>query len=385
VTRPPGLNGPVHIVGVGGGAMSAIAAILREQGVAVSGSDLRPSPVLDRLAAAGVKVAVGHRAGNVGAAGVVVRSTAVPDENPELIEAARRGIPVLSRAEALAALLSGRTALGVTGTHGKTSTAAMAALVLREAGFDPGFLVGADITQLGGNAAAGSGPLFVVEADESDGTFLVLPLTSGLVTNVERDHLDHFGSLEALRRSMAEFVERIPGRAIVGSDDPFLAGLIGPVRYGSGADDDYRLERWEPDGFGAKVAVGTPLGPLEFVLHVPGRHFALNAVGAIALAAEAGAPVEAAAAALDGYRGVTRRFEWKGEAGGVMVVDDYAHNPGKVEATVAAAPSLDILYEPDPDGLVERVARLVRPGDIVVTMGAGDITDLAPLLLRRLG
>lgn len=437
----------IHIIGVGGGAMSAMAVVLSAWGADVSGSDQRPSRALERLRSAGIRVTRGHDPANLADARLVVRSRAVRDSNPEVVAARAAGIRVWERTEALAEMVSGSRAVGVTGTHGKTSTTAMLTLILRAAGLDPSFIVGEEITELGTNAHAGAGDLMVVEADESDGTFLALPLEAGLVTNAEPDHLDHFGDLRRLRAAMATFVERLPGPRLVCADDHFLATLPNTLRYGSKGEVEYRLEACEPRGLGSWVVISTPVGRVSFPLAVAGRHFALNATGAAGLALELGAPLEAVESALSRFRGVGRRFEVRGHAAGITLVDDYAHLPTEVAETIraarplgrrvvavfqphlysrtealwpdfgpafaeadhvvitdvfaaredprpgvtgrlvadaaaAAGPAVD--YEPDRSRLAARVAALAQEGDIILTMGAGDITDLADELLPLL-
>ncbi|MHB1598360.1 MAG: UDP-N-acetylmuramate--L-alanine ligase [Acidimicrobiales bacterium] len=332
--------GHVHVVGVGGAGMSAIAAVLLAMGGEVSGSDLKHGPALERLAALGAMVGVGHSAANVAGADAVVLSTAIPADNPEVIEARRLGVPVLTRAEALAAIAERRRLVAVSGTHGKTTTSSMLALVLVAADLQPSFIVGGDVNQIGTNAVWGDGEWLVVEADESDGTFLALAPEIAVVTSVEPDHLDHYGSLAALEAAFKRFLESASGAAIVCADDAVARSLAPPgaLRYGFSPAADLRIVDFAGGrsdvSFGLALH-GEHLGQLS--LPVPGAHNALNATAAFAAAREVGAGVEAVQSALARFAGVARRFEFRGEAGGVTFVDDYAHLPGEVAATLAAA------------------------------------------------
>jgi UDP-N-acetylmuramate--alanine ligase len=343
---PPGIGDPdvvrrVHIVGVGGAGMSAIATVLHAMGHEVTGSDLRESGVTERLRSLGIGVVIGHDAANVGAAGLVTHSTAVAATNPEVAEAHRRGIPVLTRAETLAGIAARKRCIAVAGTHGKTTTASMLALILVEAGLHPSFLIGGDVNEIGTNAVWDVGEWIVVEADESDGTFLHLAPDIAIVTNVEADHLDHYGSFGAVRTAFVEFLDAADHR-VVGSDDA-EARTIGQA---AGAD----LVGLDEDATHLMTAVATGrssiafdlLGPdRELVAHlsvaVPGIHNAKNAAVAAVAALTAGADPEAAARALARFGGVARRFEFRGELDGVTFVDDYAHLPTEVAAALAAA------------------------------------------------
>ena len=333
----------VHVVGVGGAGMSAIAEVLVSMGHTVSGSDLKASSGLERLAALGVDVRVGHAADQVGGADLVTRSTAVPDDNPECRATLERGIPLLSRAEVLGAISGLRDTIAVAGTHGKTTTASMLALVLREAGLRPSFIIGGDVNEIGTGAAWDEGSIFVVEADESDGSFLRLSTRYGLVTNLEPDHLEHHGGFEALLEAFDRFVEAVEGPVVVGVDDEEGAALA--ARHGTGTvgtsdGADWRLsdvqESWEGVRF---TLAGPTTGAFSLDLPVPGLHNARNAAAAAAVAVHAGAEPPDVAGALARFGGVARRFEHRGRVGGVVLVDDYAHLPTEVVATLETARS----------------------------------------------
>lgn len=331
----------IHVIGIGGAGMSAIAAVLATMGHRVTGSDLRASPALDRLRARGVGTTIGHAAENVGDVDVVAVSTAIPGDNSELLAARRRAIPVLSRAEILAAVSASRPSVAVAGTHGKTTTSAMLALILIEAGEHPSFIIGGDVEQLGGGAGWDSGELFVVEADESDGTFLELPRFAAVVTNVEPDHLEHYGSFGQLVSGFRRFMAETPGPVVGCGDDPVSAKLaeeVGAVTYGSRATDTYRITDLTSGREGSRYQLsrhGEDLGPVE--LPVSGAHNALNSAGAVAMALELGSDFASCQRALAGFAGVARRFEFRGQAADVEFIDDYAHLPTEVEAALATA------------------------------------------------
>jgi UDP-N-acetylmuramate--alanine ligase len=455
--------GSVHFVGIGGAGMSGIARILLARGVPVSGSDARGSATADALRALGAAVYIGHGAGNVGSdVDTVVVSTAIRDANPEVVEAHRRGLRVLRRAAALAAVMAGRRGIAVAGTHGKTSTTSMLVTAAQACGADPAYAIGGDLAGAGVNAADGTGDLFVAEADESDGSFLLLSPYAAVVTNVEADHLDQHGTAEAVALVFEQFARRIDPDGFLVScvDDPgarrtaaaaAAAGLR--VRtYGEGAGADLRLTDLveAPDGTSWRgVLDGAPLpaGPVR--VPVPGRHMALNSAAALLTGLELGLP---AAGLIDGigrYAGVRRRFERRGDAAGVTVYDDYAHHPTEVAAQLRAArtvagagrvlvafqphlysrtaafaaafgaalgladevvvldvyaaredpvpgvtgalvadavplPGDRVRYEPDRDAVAGELARRARPGDLVITMGAGDVTGLGPDVLAAL-
>ncbi len=337
----------IHVVGVGGAGMSAIALVLAGRGHTVTGSDLHDSKVVGQLAEAGIKVTVGHHADNVGEADIVTHSTAIPASNPELVSADRRGIPVLRRAEILAELTKVWRTVAVAGTHGKTTTSAMLTAALQGAGLDPAFIVGGNLRDLDAGAAVGSGDLLVVEADESDGTFVELDAEAVVVTNVEPDHLEHYGGFEGLQAAFVRFVTQAPGPRVLCCDDPGAAELARSlavdttaVTYGVDAEADWRIIDPLPTPTGISFRVDSGHGQVGISLRQPGMHNARNATAALATAVELGADLEAAANALSAFGGVGRRFERRGEAAGVVLVDDYAHLPTEVEAAIAAARSL---------------------------------------------
>ncbi len=343
----------VHIVGIGGAGMSAIATVLEGMGYRVSGSDMKSSPLLRRLRATGVEVSIGHDPRNVQGADLVTASTAVKDSNPELVEARRRGLPVMSRAAVLSAIASSRRCIAVSGTHGKTTTTSMLALVLVEAGLHPAFLIGGDVNEIGTNAVWDSGEWLVVEADESDGTFLELAPEVAVVTNVEPDHLDYYGSFEALVGAFESFCSSARYRLVAGADNEVSAGLAarhGGVLVGTSERATYRIEGLVTGSSGTRFDIqrdGALLGSLS--LAVPGVHNARNAALAAASAMEIGVPFEAAERALARFAGVARRFEARGELAGARFVDDYAHLPGEVEAAIATARACE------PDGRIVAV------------------------------
>ena len=333
----------VHVIGVGGAGMSAIAEVLVSMGHTVSGSDLKASSGLDRLAALGVDVSVGHSADQVGEAAVVTRSTAVPDTNPECRAALERGIPLYGRPKILGAISALRQTIAVAGTHGKTTTSSMLALVLREAGLRPSFIIGGDVNEIGTGAAWDEGDLLVVEADESDGSFLELSTRFGLVTNLEPDHLEHHGGFDPLLEAFDRFVEAVDGPVLVGADDEQGAALAlrhATATVGTSVGSDWRLsgvvESWEGVRF---TLTGPASGAFELELPVPGLHNARNAASAAAMAITAGAAPEAVASALARFGGVARRFEHRGQVAGVVLVDDYAHLPTEVGAVLSTARS----------------------------------------------
>ncbi|HLI15102.1 MAG TPA: UDP-N-acetylmuramate--L-alanine ligase [Acidimicrobiales bacterium] len=337
----PDLSRPrrVHVVGIGGAGMSAIATVLREMGHVVSGSDVKDGPALERLRALGVEVRVGHDAANVAGAEVVATSSAVPPGNVELAAARSAGVPIHSRAETLAAICAQRRTLAVAGTHGKTTTTSMVALVAAEAGLSPSFLVGGEVNEIGTNAAWCPGEWLVVEADESDGTFLELAPEVALVTNVEPDHLEHYGSVEALERAFGRFLANAP-RAVVCADDARARSLAPPTArtYGFAPGAHVRIARFA--GGRASLTLGLEVDGEavdDWTVPVPGAHNARNVAGAAAAALELGIRLEVVGRALARFAGVARRFEFRGERNGVTFVDDYAHLPGEVEAALSTA------------------------------------------------
>lgn len=443
----------LHVVGIGGAGMSAIATVLARMGHTVSGSDLKGGPHLERLRALGVAVHVGHDASNVppGVDAVTV-STAVPESNPEVQAARARGVPVLRRADALAAIAATRRTIAVAGTHGKTTTSSMLAVVLRQAGLRPSFIIGGDVNEIGSGAVWDDGEWLVVEADESDGTFLELGAEAVVVTNVEPDHLGHYGGFEHLVAAFERFLAEASGPRVVCADDEVAARLgraCGAVTYGTSEAADYRLRVLRGGRDGTVFAVdhaGEPLA--EIALAVPGLHNARNACGAFVAAILVGADREAAAGALGHYAGVARRFQFRGERDGVTFVDDYAHLPTEVKAALATAagggwgrvvcvfqphrysrtadlwrdfadafvdadvlvvtdvysageaprpgvtgrlvvqavldahPDARVAYLPRRDDQVAYLRRVLRPGDVCLTLGAGDLTVLPDVLLE---
>jgi UDP-N-acetylmuramate--alanine ligase len=446
----------IHFVGIGGIGMSGIAEVLLNLGYVVSGSDLKESDVTRRLAALGGRVAKGHAAANLAEADVVVISSAVRKDNPEVVEARRRKIPVVARAVMLAELMRLKYGVAIAGTHGKTTTTSMAAHLLAHAGMDPTAVVGGKVNSFGSNAKLGRGDYMVVEADESDGSFLRIPPTIAIVTNVDPEHLDHWKTPEALRRGFLDFVNRVPfyGLAILCHDHAGVQSLIPEVEsryvtYGESHQADYRAERIELDGHSLRFDAFRRREPLgRFEVAMVGRHNALNALAVIALGDEMGIPPDAVRAALAAFGGVQRRFTVRGEAAGVTVVDDYGHHPAEVKATLLGARDafrrrVVCLFQPhrytrtrdllsefatafnDADVLIltdvyaagedpipgataqaladairacghrdvavvprpelARAARArVKPGDIVLTLGAGDVTQVGPELLGLL-
>ncbi len=461
--------GKVHFVGIGGAGMSGIARIMLSRGVVVSGSDSAASAMLGELAAAGATVHVGHAAANLADADTLVVSTAIRADNPELVQARRQGIRVLHRAAALASLMLGRQAIAVAGTHGKTTTTSMITTILRRSGADPSYVIGGILADTGLGADDGTGPAFVVEADESDGSFLMLAPHAAVVTSVEADHLDNYGSLADIEAAFGRFAGRIPagGLLVCCADDPRALALADRVSgdalaisYGAAADADYKVSNVVPAGMRTRLTVTggartrlAGLGPVQLEIAVPGRHNALNAAAALALTVQLGVSPSDAAAGLAAYRGARRRMELKGEVGGVRVIDSYAHHPTELAADLAAARDavaaanggtagrliavfqphlfsrtrifaaefgaalgqadevlvLDVYaaredpepgvtgklvadavpggraaFLPDSAAVPDAVAALAKPGDMVLTMGAGDVTALGPLILSAL-
>ncbi len=455
--------GAVHFVGIGGAGMSGIARIMLARGMTVSGSDSAPSGLLDELAAAGARVAVGHAAENLGAADTLVVSTAIRPDNPELIAAQQRELRVLHRAAALASVMLGYQAVAVAGTHGKTTTTSMITTVLRQAGARPSYVIGGILAETGLGADLDDGHAFVVEADESDGSFLMLSPDLAVVTSVEADHLDNYGDYAAIEAAFAAFAGKIRtgGLLIACADDPGARALAASVRpdvtalsYGTAATAAYRVTDIQPRGMRTQLSVtagaGTVLagaGPVQLEIAVPGRHYALDAAAAFAASVELGIPVPEVVAGLAAYRGARRRMELKGEADGVQVIDSYAHHPTELAADLAAArdiaaggrviavfqphlfsrtrifaaefgaalgaadealvldvyaaredpepgvtgklisdqvPGGGALFLPDRAAVPAAVAGLAKPGDLVLTMGAGDVTALGPQIVAAL-
>jgi UDP-N-acetylmuramate--alanine ligase len=329
------------IVGVGGPGMSAIAIALAEMGHRVMGTDIKETEFLARVRLAGVDVRIRHDARHVDDVDAVAVSTAIAESNIELVAARQRGIPVLARADILAAIVDRARGIGVAGTHGKTTTTSLLTLILREAGFDPSFIVGGHVHELGTGAAWTGAEFIVVEADESDDSFRALPLEASVLTNVEADHLEHWGSFEALVAGFRDYLSRLKGPVVVCADDPVAAGIgreVGALTYGTAENAVYRVVDRVPNGDAQRFSLlhrGSLLGAVSLPLR--GAHMALNACAAIAMALEVGASFAAATRAVEGFRGVARRFEFRGESGGATLVDDYAHLPGEIAAVLNAA------------------------------------------------
>ncbi len=461
VVKPAAELRRVHFVGIGGTGLSGIARIMLVRGIQVTGSDAAESETLAQLRELGARCFARHAADQLGDVDVVVVSTAIPEDNPEVREAQRRGVPVWPRAAALVSVMTGREVLAVAGTHGKTTTTGMLASALLSAGEDPSYAIGADLAATGSNAHDGSGSTFVVEADESDGAFLSYSPMGAVVTNVDADHLDHYGSVAAYRAAFAAFLDTIrPGGFLVAcTDDHGAAALadraraVGVETVTVGLADDARLRAVEVSigGGGSTSTVtldGASVGTLR--LQVPGRHYVRDALAALAAGLQLGHRAGDLLPGLAGYTGSRRRMERKGEAGGVQVYDSYAHHPVEIAADVEAARSLigggrlvvcfqphlvsrtktfapqmghalgaaDVVVvtdvyaareEPEEAVTGARVAvevplpadrvrhvpalgdvapallTLTRPGDLVLTLGAGDVTTVGPQLLELLG
>ncbi len=452
---PPRLEVPrrIHVVAAGGAGMSGIATVLAQQGHTVTGSDQSDGAALERLRELGVEVHVGHDAAHVGDAELVVISTAVAQDNPEVVAARRRGIPVLRRIDLLPALARRQPFVSVSGTHGKTTTTSMLATALVGAGEDPGYLIGAPVAALGGAAAHGQGRWFVLEADESDGSFLAGPRAAALVTNIEADHLEFWGGWDELVAGFEQFLRTTEGPTVVCADDPVAAEVgrrVGAASYGVHPDATHRIVDLALDSDGATFSLVTPSGTAEVTVAVPGLHNALNAAGALTVAERLGVDPATAAEALGRYTGVARRFERRGHRGGVDFVDDYAHLPTEVRAALAAGrsggwqrvvatfqphrysrtqalwnefadafvdadvlvlteiyaageaprpgvggellvqavtaahPDRDVRWAPGLDDAAALLADELRPGDLCMSIGAGDVTTLPDRVLDRL-
>jgi UDP-N-acetylmuramate--alanine ligase len=336
----------LHFTGIGGIGMSGIAEILLNLGYTISGSDVKLTPVTDRLQALGASVHEGHSAAHVAGAKALVVTSAVNESNPELVEARRLGIPVIPRGELLAELMRLKYGIAIAGSHGKTSTTSMSATMLAYAGLDPTVVVGGRVGTLGGsNARMGKSDFLVVESDESDGSFLKLAPIIAVVTNIDREHLDHYHSIEEIRRSFTEFVNKVPfyGCAILCLDDENVQQVLPAVKrrtvtYGVSAQADLHITEIELGHMSSKFRLqfrGEDLG--NFALQVPGMHNVLNATAAAAVAHELEVPNEKIRGGLAEYRGVDRRFQNRGEGAGVTIIDDYGHHPTEVRATLAAA------------------------------------------------
>jgi UDP-N-acetylmuramate--alanine ligase len=335
----------IHFVGIGGIGMSGIAEVLLNLGYGVSGTDLRESETTRRLAQLGATIRYGHDPAHLGETDVVVISSAVKSTNPEVVEARRRGIPVIARAEMLAELMRMKYGIAIAGSHGKTTTTSLVATVLRQAGLDPTAVIGGKLPSLGSNARLGQGEYLVAEADESDGSFMKLTPTVAVVTNIDPEHLDHYGSVDKLRRTFLDFINKVPfyGLAVLCLDHPVVQGLLPEVEkrhvtYGFSPHADFRAVDIEYAGLSTRftaIARGVTLGRVEVAM--PGRHNVLNSLAVLAVADFLGIDFDDTRAALAGFSGVGRRFTVRGEVDGVMVVDDYGHHPEEIRATLAGA------------------------------------------------
>jgi len=449
----------IHFVGIGGVGMSGIAEVLLNMGYRVTGSDTRRGEAVERLERLGAKVFVGHQPSHLEGAHVVVYSSAVARDNVEVQVARQRGIPVIPRAEMLAELMRLKYGIAIAGTHGKTTTTSIVASVLGAAGLDPTVVVGGRVHGLGTNARLGQGEFLVAEADESDGSFLKLSPTIAVVTTVDAEHMDHYADLDAIRRAFLEFVNKVPfyGAAVVCLDEPNIQGMIPDIEkrvitYGLESGAEITARRLQFSGLSSQFEVlhrGHALGTAT--LQVPGRHNVLNALAAVAVGLDLEVPFDRIQTALAGFAGVQRRFQIKGEAQGVLVVDDYGHHPAEVRATLAAAKAgfdrrvitvfqphrysrtlhlkrefltafyqsdvlivmdiypageapipgvnardlaegiaahghREVVYmDGDREGIVRYLCESTRPGDLVLTLGAGDVGQLGTEFLARLG
>ncbi|MFO0759719.1 MAG: UDP-N-acetylmuramate--L-alanine ligase [Byssovorax sp.] len=450
----------VHFVGIGGVGMSGLAEILRSLEFDVSGSDMKESSTTRRLLTLGVRVDIGHKFENIAGADVVVFSSAIRPDNPELTEARALGIPVITRAEMLAELMRVKYGVAIAGSHGKTTTTSLVATVLRQAGLDPTVVVGGKMAALGSNARLGAGDLLVAEADESDGSFLRLTPTIAVVTNIDPEHLDHYGSHDKLKDAFIEFAARVPfyGLAVLCLDHPHVQDILPKVprrhvTYGVSPQSDYSARGIQFRGLETSFNAyrrGEPLG--GFTVKMPGAHNVLNCLATIAVADELEVPLDVTKQALSTFGGVARRFTVVGVAGGVTLIDDYGHHPAEIRATIEAAQrafpgddhrivvafqphrytrtrdlyedftrafnQADVLfvtdiyaageapipgvsaerlvqsirehghhdasYVADKNELPAALERVVRPGDVVIALGAGDVNASVRVLRQRL-
>lgn len=449
----------IHFVGIGGIGMSGIAEVLLNLGYKVSGSDLRESDTTERLRGLGGEICIGHAAENLTNVDVVVTSTAVQGDNPEVIEAKRRMVPVIPRAEMLAELMRMKYGIAIAGTHGKTTTTSMVATVLTHAGIDPTIVIGGKLNTLGSNAKLGQGKFLVAEADESDGSFLTLSPTIAVVTNIDADHLDYYtGGLEEIKDTFVSFINKVPfyGLAVLCLEDRNITEIIPRIKkrfmtYGLSSQADLRATHVKLDGFNTSFTAhykGYRLGEISFKMS--GAHNVLNALACTAVALELDVPFDKIQEGFAQFGGVGRRFTVKGEQNGIMVVDDYGHHPVEIRATLSAArngwperrlvvafqphrysrtkelfnefvtcfydadvlvltdiyaaseqpiPGVsaerlaeevrrhgqrDVTYIADRLALPDHLAGVVREGDIVITMGAGNIWQAGEELVRRL-
>lgn len=447
----------IHFVGIGGIGMSGIAEVLINLGYQVSGSDLKESDITRRLARLGGTIAYGHRAENLADVDVVVTSTAVNQNNPEVQEANLRKIPVIPRAEMLAELMRMKYGIAIAGTHGKTTTTSMVATVLSHGEIDPTVVIGGRLDSIGSNAKLGQGEFLVAEADESDGSFLKLSPTIAVVTNVDEDHLDYYSDLDEIRATFIDFINKVPfyGLVVLCLDDENLQGMIPNVKkrlvtYGMSSQADFQAAEIEHSGDRTRFKVlfrGEELGYLS--IRMPGRHNVLNALAAVAVGMELDMSFAAIAEGFQDFGGVGRRFQIKGEPNDIMIVDDYGHHPVEIKATLAAACSgwsrrvvavfqphrysrtealfddfvtafyqadhiavMDVYaageeprpevtadklaagisghghksccYTGDMEATLEHLLDVVKPGDIVITLGAGNVWQVGEELLKAL-
>ena len=332
----------VHFVGIGGIGMSGIAEILLSQNHSVTGSDLSASDTTEHLEKVGAKIAIGHSKENLHETDVVVISSAVKKDNPEVVEAKKLGIPIIKRAEMLGELMKMHTGIAIAGTHGKTTTTSMIASMLSDAELDPTVIIGGKVDSLGGNARLGKGEFVIAEADESDASFLHLPAAIAVVTNIDDDHLDHYGSIEEIRSAFLGFINKIPfyGQAILCSDDSDIKEMLSQVNkpkrtYGISSDADLRAKNISSENFCSSFDVldgDTELG--RITIQLPGEHMVLNALAAISVGIEIGVPFSKIKHGLEAFDGVRRRFQKKGTTRGILIFDDYAHHPTEVAATL---------------------------------------------------
>ncbi|CAN2237531.1 MurC UDP-N-acetylmuramate-alanine ligase [actinobacterium SCGC AAA044-D11] len=446
----------VHFIGLGGAGMSGIARIMLARGVSISGSDAKESTVLAGLQTLGATVFVGHSASNLGDSEVLVVSSAIDDKNPEVLAAIEKGLEILTRAQALAMLMSESKSIAVAGTHGKTTTTSMLTVALQQAGLDPSFAIGGMINRGGTNAHLGSGEIFIAEADESDGSFLAYKPFGAIITNIELDHVDHFPDLDSVYKIFVDFVNSIqPGGFLVaGIDSPGVVDLLSKVSrndievitYGEAADFSISHISLQPTAAHARITkLGKVLGELS--LSIPGRHNVENATSALAAGLKLGAPVADLLTGLSSFSGAKRRFENKGSANGVTVIDDYGHHPTEVRVTLetakrfagngkvivifqphrysrtamfvsefaevldiadqifllevyaaseAAIPGVSsilisnamaspkVKFEPSMIEVVNESVAMANPGDVIITLGAGDVNLLVPMILQML-
>ena len=446
----------VHFIGLGGAGMSGIARIMLARGISVSGSDAKESSVLNGLQTLGATVFVGHNATNIGASDILVVSSAIDKNNPEVLAAVTNGLEILTRAQALAILMSESKSIAVAGTHGKTTTTSMLTVALQQAGLDPSFAIGGMINRGGTNAHLGTGEIFIAEADESDGSFLAYKPFGAIITNIELDHVDHFPDLESVYKIFVDFVNSIQagGFLIAGIDSPGVVALLAMISrsdieiisYGESADFSISHISLQPNAAHARITkLGKVLGELS--LSIPGGHNVENATAALAAGLKLGAPVGELLAGLSSFSGAKRRFENKGSVNGITVIDDYGHHPTEVRVTLETAKrfagngrvivifqphrysrtamfvsefaevldiadqifllevyaaseepipgvssiqianamaSSKVKFEPSMIEVVTEAAKMAKSGDVIITLGAGDVNLLVPLILQTL-